>query len=485
MAYTIQSGDTLAALAARWGTTVDAIMAANPQITDRNLIYAGKELTQPGEVAPATAPVEPAPPAPTSTAPAAETGAAPPSDTDTGPAATTAAKDYPGLMSGGTITQIERPGLPDTFAYMFEYPKGSGRFVAYTFSSMDQIEQAIGPDWYKTIPYETRSQDWYQTNAAEVGTIGELVGQQGDFYALMDQTLYEAGLNAGITDPTLLGQMLNDPEMQTIMVEATTGNWSPERIRAAQRNTDFWKNTLYPGIENLYGKTGSPEAAYATYMRDAEDSLVSLGYKRDADGTFKSTVARMLDSQVDVSTFNNMAPIVQRAKRNTQYANTLAAWGRRAGLPPMTFNDLFDILDDATPAEWKDIVEKANLQYQADMQNLHLSAEQIGRVGDLADLSEAQARQAFQDYSQILTSLAGAIGPNGRYDLTADEILSLRTGITPTSGRSAEEIRTKAVQAARELGAVDDKKLQFFVGYDTLRGTPTRPGLTALAPESA
>lgn len=45
--YLIKSGDTLSAIAGRYGTTVDKIMAANPYITNKNRIYAGKTLQIP------------------------------------------------------------------------------------------------------------------------------------------------------------------------------------------------------------------------------------------------------------------------------------------------------------------------------------------------------------------------------------------------------------------------------------------------------
>lgn len=44
---TIERGDTLWAIAVAYGVTVDAILAVNPQITDRNLIYAGQQLRLP------------------------------------------------------------------------------------------------------------------------------------------------------------------------------------------------------------------------------------------------------------------------------------------------------------------------------------------------------------------------------------------------------------------------------------------------------
>jgi len=45
--YTIQSGDTLSALAKKWGVTIQDIMKANPSITNPNKIYAGKSLVMP------------------------------------------------------------------------------------------------------------------------------------------------------------------------------------------------------------------------------------------------------------------------------------------------------------------------------------------------------------------------------------------------------------------------------------------------------
>jgi hypothetical protein len=47
MAYTIKSGDTLSALAAKYGTTTSAIQKLNPSITDINKIYAGQSLNLP------------------------------------------------------------------------------------------------------------------------------------------------------------------------------------------------------------------------------------------------------------------------------------------------------------------------------------------------------------------------------------------------------------------------------------------------------
>lgn len=48
MSYKIQRGDCLSVLAQRFHTTVGDLMKANPQIKDKNLIYAGANLNIPG-----------------------------------------------------------------------------------------------------------------------------------------------------------------------------------------------------------------------------------------------------------------------------------------------------------------------------------------------------------------------------------------------------------------------------------------------------
>jgi peptidoglycan endopeptidase LytE len=46
--YFVVRGDTLRIIAARFGTTVDAILRVNPQITNQNLIYVGQAISIPG-----------------------------------------------------------------------------------------------------------------------------------------------------------------------------------------------------------------------------------------------------------------------------------------------------------------------------------------------------------------------------------------------------------------------------------------------------
>jgi peptidoglycan endopeptidase LytE len=48
--YYVQKGDTLRNIASRWSTTVDAVLKVNPQIANPNLIYVGQAITIPSGV---------------------------------------------------------------------------------------------------------------------------------------------------------------------------------------------------------------------------------------------------------------------------------------------------------------------------------------------------------------------------------------------------------------------------------------------------
>lgn len=49
--YYAQSGDTLRKIAAKFNTTVDVLLRANPQISNPNVIYVGQAITIPGDAA--------------------------------------------------------------------------------------------------------------------------------------------------------------------------------------------------------------------------------------------------------------------------------------------------------------------------------------------------------------------------------------------------------------------------------------------------
>ncbi len=60
----MQKGEYLSLIAQRYGTTTQAILAANPQISNANLIFAGQTIFVPFGGQPAPTPVPPPPPPP-------------------------------------------------------------------------------------------------------------------------------------------------------------------------------------------------------------------------------------------------------------------------------------------------------------------------------------------------------------------------------------------------------------------------------------
>lgn len=399
-------------------------------------------------------------------------------------------EDYPGIMAGGVIRQIQREGLEDLYVVSYEWPAGSGHFIVYQFDSLEQLENTLGPGWATNpdITFDNSTDESWLTSEGVfmAGDVGEVTGP-GNYIAMMNSTAQQAAAAAGITDPGILGDMLSDPEIQRVMAIAADAGWDEDdpRLLAELRKTDYWQNVLYPGIENLYSSTSNPEQAWVEYYRSVEDSFVALGYERDADGTYNSYVGRMLDAGIEDTTWNEYVPVFIRAQSNEVYFESFAKWAEAEYGLEVTFDDWFDIVAGQTPGELADLVELAGLEYINTQLGTGLTDEQIARVAEMGELSEADAAVAFSNYQGILTSLAVNLGADMRYDLTEDEILSLSTGIQAESGRSSEEIKRLAAQAARERGLLDEEKLQFFVGYDPKKGTPFRPGLNPLAPEGA
>jgi LysM repeat protein len=70
--YVIERGDTMRRIAGKFNTSVEAILAINPDITDQNKIQAGQTILIPPPTAPAA--TAPADPAATTAPPASATG---------------------------------------------------------------------------------------------------------------------------------------------------------------------------------------------------------------------------------------------------------------------------------------------------------------------------------------------------------------------------------------------------------------------------
>lgn len=210
-------------------------------------------------------------------------------------------------------------------------------------------------------------------------------------------------------------------------------------------------------------------------------ALEALGYKRDASGNFNTHIKRMLDSKIDADTFLSQVPTFIRATHNAEFASILNQWAEQDLGRRITFNDWFGLLAGESQPELDDIAERATLAWTAQQQGAGISEGQVRELAARSQLTEAEAVAAFSDFNRQILAL-GQTGL-GRYGLTQDDVLRSAAGLE-SNGRSVEEIRMLVAKTARELGLADDEKINFFTGF-TPQGTPVRPGLQSLAPESA
>src|SRR3990167_5388086 len=383
----------------------------------------------------------------------------------------------PGVLAGGQTIRGTEGGI-QRFYQVYEFPAGSGQYVSYQFSGMPQVQATLGQmppiaDW---APWDFNSKVLAQAQAEEV------VGLQGSWQGFTGEIMRDAAAQAGVRDPSLVGRIASDPEMQRIMANAVVGEWTQAQILAEQRKTTFWNDVLYPGISRFYGKTTEPEKAWLDYTANVEGGLIALGYARDADGTYNTQIKRMLDQGLDDQVFLSQVPIFQQAQQNVKYADVLNQWTQRDLGKTLDFGDFFGLLAGESLPELQAVAEKATLAYQASQAKAGISDAQIIRLAAETDMSEQQAAALFGEFNRALL----ALGEPGlkRGVLTRDEVLSAAAGIDPESGRSIEEGRLLAAKLAPKNDLFDEEKIQMYVGYDAA-GRPIRPGLAGLAPESA
>jgi murein DD-endopeptidase MepM/ murein hydrolase activator NlpD len=149
---TIQKGQTLSGIAKQQGTTVDAIMKANPTIKNANLIYAGSSLNLPGSpTSPVVAPKASVPnPSPTVT----------PSSTVTPPVAQNSS---PGTSSVPAKSTLYGTEVPSNTSLLKQYRSELG--LDSTLKSM-QDSQTSYLDTLKNLP---KKSDIYQQERTKRG----------------------------------------------------------------------------------------------------------------------------------------------------------------------------------------------------------------------------------------------------------------------------------------------------------------------------
>src|SRR3546814_10628406 len=73
------------------------------------------------------------------------------------------------------------------------------------------------------LPYTTR-----------VRSAEEIVGLGGNWRSFMDEITKDAAAKAGVRDPGLIGEMLNDPEIRDILAKGVVGKRSDEHTSELQ-----------------------------------------------------------------------------------------------------------------------------------------------------------------------------------------------------------------------------------------------------------
>ncbi|MCH7908588.1 MAG: hypothetical protein IIB38_03115, partial [Candidatus Hydrogenedentes bacterium] len=131
-----------------------------------------------------------------------------------------------------------------------------------------------------------------------LGTAVGQIGQKETYVSYFENVMQEAALEAGVRNPGKIGEYFSQPEVQRIIAMGEAGDWGDARIKAELRTTDYYQNVLYPGIVNIMesGEGGlNPETVWQEYHKTVENALASLGYERDADGSYSTKVGEWLE----------------------------------------------------------------------------------------------------------------------------------------------------------------------------------------------
>jgi len=324
---------------------------------------------------------------------------------------------------------------------------------------------------------EEELQDW-----TDGGDSNEILGVSGSFNGMINDLVDEVSANAGIDDPTRLGLALQNEGIQIVMAKAAEGEWSDARVKAALRNEPYYKDILYPGIDNFYGRTDNPEAAYAMYQQNVTANLEKLGVDRDADGSYDSTISDMLDSGVSDTKFAQFTPNFLRAQGNDGYRADINKWLAAAGQAPLSdFDSFFDLLSGNSPQEINEVVELAGLSYVASQQGLGLGDDLIRQIAERTDMSDQQVGEAFTQSDRDLLAL-GAEGLRTA-GISMNDSVATRSGFT-TGNRSLGEMQNLIRKVKTEQGIKDDPTATLFTDFNR-EGAPIKKGLGANIAEGA
>ena len=389
--------------------------------------------------------------------------------------------DFPGFMEGGTIHLVINPeGQEDFYIMEYEYPPGSGHSFYYRVGNLESLELVVGPGMGGgSIPIGQPIQEASLSTWTDAGDANEVMGIPGTFNGYIDDITREAGIAAGIDDPTLVGAALKDKDIAIVMAKAAEADWTKLQVKAALRNTDYYKDVLHPGIENFYAQSDDPEALYAMYKQNVEASLKSLGIPQDPQGGYGSQLASLLDKGVTDTAFATFAATYKQAQTNVGFAGALSKWTERfTGISISSFEDYFDVLAGNSPAEILEIAEIAGLQFMADNAGFDISDQDLRNISEATSLDQEGAAQLFSRTARDLL----ALGERGlrRGNLTSQQVLEAEAGL----GGNVEKTRLLMSKLAREEGISDDPTATIFTDFNR-EGAPIKKGLQSSISEGA
>ncbi len=380
------------------------------------------------------------------------------------------------FLDGGQVRKVvNNGGQDDYYVITYEHPPGSGNYAFYVIGNQDKLD-AIGSDFTfgPDILDEDEMIPWL-----DGGDVNEVLNIEGTWAGFYDDAVRDAGIAAGITDPTRWGDAVKDPDIAKVLADAAMGDWTDEQYLAALRNQPYYYETLYPGIQFLYEGSTSPEADYAMYTQNVDQTLKQLGIAKDADGTYGSQYPKMLEAGITDTQFATFGQVYKQAQTNIGFADSLNKWtSKYTGASIESFEDYFDVLAGNAPAEILEIAEIAGLQYMADNQGFQITDQELELLGADTGLDQAQAGQLFSSTSKALL----ALGDSGlrRGGLSSNDILQAQAGI----GGNSEAIKLRMSKLARELGIEDDPTAAIFTDFNR-EGAPIKKGLESTISEGA